>query len=185
MCSYFRTLTGMKWIQKRCANVEILIKSPLQRSHDPVITIREMTMDDYDAMYQLWSHTEGMGLSEADAPEQIDRYLKRNPGCCYVAVDTQFASRNGIVGTLLAGHDGRRGYLYHMAVAAANRGQGIARQLITHSMQALEQQGIDKAHLFVMNTNEDGKAFWTAIGWEQRLGLDVFSREIKSLCSES
>jgi N-acetylglutamate synthase len=145
-----------------------------------MITIREMNMNDYEAMYHLWSSTEGMGLSEADAPEQIDRYLKRNPGCCYVAVNTEISADHCIVGTLLAGHDGRRGYLYHMAVAAETRGQGIARQLITHSLKALHEQGIDKAHLFVMDTNADGKAFWAASGWEKRTALDVFSREIKS-----
>ncbi len=149
-----------------------------------MITIREMKIDDYTAMIHLWSNTPGMGLSEADNPEQINRYLIRNSGCCYVAQDSTLSHPHSIIGTLLAGHDGRRAYLYHMAVATSYRGQGIASRLIEHSMHALAEQGIDKAHLFVMSDNVDGKSFWTAAGWEKRTALDVFSREIKNLLSE-
>ncbi|WP_322906282.1 GNAT family N-acetyltransferase [Paenibacillus campi] len=145
-----------------------------------MIMIREMNIADYAAMYYLWSNTEGMGLSEADTLPQIERYLERNPGCSYVAVNLSYPEHQAVIGTLLAGHDGRRAYLYHMAVAVEARGHGIAKDLLARSMEALERQGIDKAHIFVMSSNAEGKSFWAASGWEKRTALDVFSREIKS-----
>jgi predicted N-acetyltransferase YhbS len=84
------------------------------------ITFREMTIDDYEQAYQLWQACPGGGLSSADSREAITAYLTRNPGMSFVAHDAE-----KLVGTVMAGHDGRRGYLYHLAVAPSHRQQGI------------------------------------------------------------
>ncbi|WP_411348297.1 GNAT family N-acetyltransferase [Paenibacillus sp. WLX2291] len=144
-----------------------------------MITIREMNITDYEAMIQLWNHTEGMALSEADSRDSIQRYLERNSGCCYIAVHTDSdGTKSELVGTLLAGHDGRRAYLYHMAVNPTYRGQGIARRMLDASTTALAAQGIDKAHLFVMDSNSSGQQFWRASGWEKRGTFGVFSKDL-------
>ena len=88
-----------------------------------MVSIRQMAIEDYELVYDLWIHTPGMGLNTADdSKEGIARYLKRNPTTCFVA-----ESGNKVVGALLAGHDGRRGYLYHAAVLPEFQRQGAGR----------------------------------------------------------
>ncbi len=134
------------------------------------IIIREMTMADYDAAMALWQRTEGMGLRPADAPEHIARYLARNPGLSFVAMDG-----DRLVGTVLCGHDGRRGYLQHLAVERAYRGQGIGKALVERVLNALRDVGIRKCHLFVIKENQAAIAFWRHIGWELRQDIVTMS----------
>ena len=134
------------------------------------IHIREMTMADYDAAMALWQRTEGMGLRPADAPEHIARYLARNPGLSFVAMDG-----DNLVGTVLCGHDGRRGYLQHLAVERAYRGRGIGKALVERVLNALRDVGIRKCHLFVIKENQAAIAFWRHIGWELRQDIVTMS----------
>jgi len=136
------------------------------------IDYRPFTMQDFDDAYALWKRTEGMGLSCSDGPTAIERFLVRNPGLSFVA-----SLEGRLVGTLIAGHDGRRGYLYHLAVGEDVRGQGIGRELVSRVLAELKAQGIDKAHLFVFGDNESGKAFWRKVGWTERIDLVVMSSD--------
>ena len=123
-------------------------------------SIREMTIDDYDEVYHLWEQTEGLSLEEGDSREAIEIYLNRNQGLCFVAyADDQ------IIGTVLCGHEGRRGTLRHIAVKRGYRGKGIARALIKQSLSALSKDGIKKCNTFVMDENVEGLRFWEHIGW--------------------
>ena len=140
-------------------------------------TIRPMTIADYDGVYDLWISTPGMGLNTTDdSREGIARYLRRNPTTCFVAED---AGR--IVGVIIAGHDGRRGFIYHTAVRPECRKQGIATQLVEHAMAALDQEGIHKAALVVFERNALGNAFWERIGFEERTDLVYRNRSIHAL----
>lgn len=135
-----------------------------------MIVYAPMTPADIDEARALWSATEGMCLRDADSPEALTRYLERNAGMSCVARE------NGcLVGVSLAGHDGRRGYLNHVAVASAHRKHGIGRKLVELCLAALREHGIMKCHLFVYQGNEEGKKFWNHIGWRQRGGLDLMS----------
>ena len=137
------------------------------------IQYRSMTLDDYDAVYELWKSTPGIGLSEADSREEIDKFLKYNPGRCFVALDGDV-----LIGAIMCGCDGRRGYLHHLAVRPQYRQQGIGRQLVEECMNALRATGIDKAHIFVFKDNESGKVFWRNAGWQEREDLVVMSRMV-------
>lgn len=137
--------------------------------------IREMTIDDYDPVIQLWQKTEGVGLSSADSREAIARYLSRNPGMSFVAV----LDDGQMVGAVLCGHDGRRGFLHHLAVQPDYRRQGIGRALVNHCITRLELEGIDKCHLFVFRTNTTGQAFWKGLGWTERQTLAIMSKDIE------
>ncbi|MFD1775970.1 GNAT family N-acetyltransferase [Paenibacillus rhizophilus] len=132
---------------------------------------REMTKDDYDAAYSLWEKTEGMGLSAADSREEISRFLERNPGLSQVCVSPD----GGLAGTALCGHDGRRGFLYHVAVSGEHRGKGIGRGLVSNCLEALRSEGIAKCHLMVIGSNADGQRFWSGIGWEFRDSILLYS----------
>ncbi len=122
----------------------------------------------------LWQITEGIGLSESDSPEHIAAYLKRNPGMSFVAI-----SGDVLIGAVLSGTDGRRGYLHHLAVDPAWRGLGIGRRLVAHCLQALRRAGLPKCHLFLFRANRSGRRFWEHIGWSLRSDLDVVSIELK------
>ena len=134
-----------------------------------------MTMDDYDEAMGLWKSTEGVGLSRADEREAIRRYLARNPGMSFVARDS--TKDRELVGSVLAGHDGRRGYLHHLAVKSTRRHQGIGRALAERCLAALLAEGIEKVHLFVFTTNQPGRDFWQRMGWHERPELIILSKE--------
>lgn len=132
--------------------------------------IREMTIEDYEQAYALWSATAGMGLSESDSKESIASFLERNPGHSFVC-----ACNEELVGTVLCGHDGRRGYLYHVAVSEAHRNKGIGKQLIQAALRSLRSAGIVKCHLMVFTDNEAGNQFWEKCGWERRKDIYIYS----------
>lgn len=118
----------------------------------------------------LWARTEGLGLSAADDPPQLLRYLARNPGTSFVAV-----AGSSLVGTVLCGHDGRRGLLHHPAVAPAMRRQGLGRSLVRAALAGLRAEDIDKCHLMVFGDHRDGPSFWLEAGAVRRTDLQLLS----------
>jgi N-acetylglutamate synthase len=137
------------------------------------LLIREFTMTDYDSAYALWSRTEGVGLSQADEPGNVKRFLEHNPGLSFVAEDG-----GKIVGAVLCGNDGRRGFLHHLAVEKGRRRSGVGRALVERCLSALCAAGLRKCHIFVMADNLEGQGFWRSIGWEERIMLKVMSRDV-------
>ncbi|MGN1305660.1 MAG: GNAT family N-acetyltransferase [Oscillospiraceae bacterium] len=129
--------------------------------------IRLMRISDYEQVYQLWLSCAGMGLNNLDdSKEGIERFLNRNPETCFVA-----EKEKKIIGVILVGNDGRRGYIYHTAVSPDHRHQGIAAKLVDTSTTALKSLGINKAALVVFSKNEDGNAFWKKNGFISRKDL--------------
>lgn len=126
--------------------------------------IRKMMIADYKTIYALWLSCKGMGLNNLDdSREGIERYLKRNPDTCFVAEE------NGkTVGVIIAGNDGRRGYIYHTSVSPEHRRKGIARALVDTALKALHDLGINKTALVVFERNADGNAFWESVGFTSR-----------------
>lgn len=140
-------------------------------------TIRTMTMEDYDAVYQLWISTPGMGLNNLDdSREGIGRFLKRNPDTCFVAV-----KKDHIIGAIMSGHDGRRGYIYHTAVQESQQRQGIGGSLLDAVFQAMEREGINKLGLVVFARNEKGNQFWEKYGFAARGDLIYRNKGIREL----
>lgn len=128
------------------------------------MNIRIMTIDDYDAVYALWLSCKGMGLNNLDdSREGIERFLIRNPETCFVAKNDGV-----IVGAIMVGTDGRRGYIYHTAVSPNCRRQGIARRLVETVLEALKKLDINKVALVVFERNSDGNAFWESVGFTVR-----------------
>lgn len=136
--------------------------------------IRVMTIDDYEELFMLWKNTPNMGLrSLDDSREGISFFLKRNPNTNFVAYDDK-----KLAGAILCGHDGRRGYIYHTVVLPEYRKRGIASSLIDMAVEALQKEGITRVCLNVMETNEQGKSFWTNRGWEKKDFLGFYSKAI-------
>lgn len=126
--------------------------------------IRLMDIADYDQVYGLWMSCKNMGFNNLDdSREGIERFLKRNPKTSFVAEEA-----DRIVGVVLSGHDGRRGYIYHMSVAEDCRKQGIAGKLLEKCLAALKGEDINKVALLVFNRNEVGSSFWESQGFIAR-----------------
>lgn len=141
------------------------------------MNIRTMKISDYDEVYALWMSCAGMGLNNLDdSRDGIDRFLKRNPDTCFVA-----ESDGKITGVIIAGNDGRRGYIYHTAVSPECRRQGVGKSLVAAALNALEQQGINKAALVVFDRNKDGNSFWEKQGFTVRNDLVYRNRSIKEM----
>ena len=135
-----------------------------------MVQIRSFQIEDYSAVMELWRQTPGLQLREADSEPAIARYLARNPGLSFVAL-----REHRIIGTLLSGHDGRRGYIQHVAVAREQRRQGVAQRLIDAALAALKVEGILKVHLMVKRGTIEGGDFWRRRGWSRREDIDLYS----------
>jgi ribosomal protein S18 acetylase RimI-like enzyme len=127
----------------------------------PAVTIRQFVLDDYDRAIALWSAVEGVEICEGDSREDIAEYLKRNPGL------SRIAEANGtIVGAALCGHDGRRGWIYHLAVAREFRGQAVGKLLLDDCERGLRNAGLKRIIILVAADNPAGQQFWLRHGWE-------------------
>lgn len=136
--------------------------------------IVEMKISNYEDIFKLWTSTPGMGLRNLDdSKEGIDKFLRRNPTTNFIAEED-----GKIVGSILCGHDGRRGYIYHTAVDIRYRGKGIGKKLVNSVINALKCEGINKAALVVFTNNEVGNGFWRTMGWEKREDLNYYNSSI-------
>jgi N-acetylglutamate synthase len=134
--------------------------------------IRKMTARDYDAVISLWQALPGIGLDDdCDSRAGIARYLKRNPGLSFVA-----CCGGEIVGAVLSGHDGRRGYLHHLAVAPSHRKLGIGKSLVARCLRGLASRHIPKCNIFLLQSNVQGRAFWLHNAWDLRQNLRVLQK---------
>ena len=136
------------------------------------VNVREMKKEDYDKVYSLWMSIHGFGIrSVDDSREGVARFLDRNPGISVVAEDEESGR---IVGAILAGHDGRRGCLYHVCVAEDFRRRGIGKNMVVHCMNRLKEEKINKVSLIAFTKNDIGNAFWKTIGWTKREDLNYY-----------
>lgn len=136
-------------------------------------TIRELTPKDYEAAIALWQKTPGISVSDADSKKNISVFLTRNNGLSFVA-----ELDNELVGTILCGHDGRRGFIYHLAVHQDYRRKRIGRTLVECCLAKLNKAGIIKCHLFVLRDNSEGMDFWDHIGFDKRKDIYIYSTNI-------
>lgn len=132
--------------------------------------IRTMKIEDYDKVKNLWDNIKGFAIrSIDDSYEGIERFLMRNPTTSIVAEE------NGeIVGSILCGHDGRRGFFYHVCVAESKRQHGIGNQMANASLEALKKEKINKVSLIAFQKNEVGNQFWQELGWTLREDINYY-----------
>lgn len=129
--------------------------------------LRKMVAADYGAVFELWTNCPEMELNDVDdSREGVERFLTRNPDTCFVAEED-----NVILGVLLAGCDGRRGYIYHAAVKPERRGRGIGSAMVEAALSALKAMGVSKVGLLTFCDNEGGNRFWKEHGFDARTDL--------------
>lgn len=139
-------------------------------AEEPVL-FRELTSADYTAALDLWNRCEGVRANES--PEEFARILARNPGCCSAA-----EAGGTLIGAVLGCHDGRRGYLYHLGVAANWRRHGIGQKLVQQSLAQIAAAGIARTTIFLVADNDAGEKFWRRIGWRLRTDLKVMAIDL-------
>jgi ribosomal protein S18 acetylase RimI-like enzyme len=137
------------------------------------IQTREFAIEDYDEATELWKRVEGVEIAEGDDRKGVARFLARNPGLSRVATDG-----SKIVGIAFCGNDGRRGYIYHLAVDPTWRGRGLGKRLVEECLEGLRRLGLERANIMVAMDNPRGREFWTKCGWEELdgaigMGIDL------------
>lgn len=141
------------------------------------MNIRAMTISDYELVHALWLNTPNMGLNNLDdSKEGIRKYLLRNPNTCFVA-----EAEGHIIGAILSGHDGRRGYIHHTSVDGREQRHGVGTALVNAAMTALKCEGINKVALVVFRKNKNGNAFWEKQGFEARDDLNYRNKALTEL----
>ena len=181
------SITGLPFYRKmgysfKNGNAEIdeeqLYRLEKYRSNGMNYTIRKVTIEDYDALFELWSSTEQSrrALNPVDdSREGIARYLKRNPDTCFAAVQG-----DRMIGVILTGHDGRRGMIHHMCVHPDFRRMGIAACLVSAAEEALKKEGIQKVFGLVFIDNEAANAFWEKQGYSLRTNLNYRNKSLNA-----
>ena len=137
------------------------------------IQTREFRIEDYDAAVELWNRVEGLDVAEGDDRETIGRFLQRNPGLSRIVTDGA-----KLIGAVLCGHDGRRGYVYHLAVDPEYHGRRIGRRLIEECLAGLQRAGLERANILVAKDNPRGLEFWRRGGWEDLDGAAPMGRDV-------
>ena len=135
-----------------------------------IFIIRAMTIEDYQGVHDLWMSIKGFGIrSVDDSREGVEMFLKRNPTTSVVAIED-----GKVVGSILCGHDGRRGCLYHVCVHEAYRKHGIGKSMAVACMRALQEEQINKVNIIAFKSNEVGNHFWKEEGWTFREDLNYY-----------
>ncbi len=137
------------------------------------IQTREFRIDDYDKAIELWKRVEGLDVAEGDDRETVRRFLERNQGLSRIATNGA-----AMVGAVLCGHDGRRGYIYHLAVDPACQGRGLGRRLIEECLAGLQRVGLERVNILVAKDNPRGLEFWRLSGWEDLDGAAPMGRNV-------
>ncbi len=128
--------------------------------------------ENIEAMKNLWRDIPGIGISSSDDTPALEIFLDRNPTTSFVLV-----AGDQIIGTVLGGYDGRRGYIYHLAIAAAFRRQNLGKQLLDRALSELRKLGASKIHLLVYADNHGAIAFYEKLNWQKRDDVFIFSWE--------
>jgi ribosomal protein S18 acetylase RimI-like enzyme len=126
------------------------------------IQTREFVIEDYETAVELWKRVEGVEIAEGDDREGVARFLTRNPGLSRVATDGSI-----MIGVAFCGNDGRRGYIYHLAVDPNYRGHGVGKRLVEECLEGLRRLGLHRANIMVATDNPRGREFWSKCGWEE------------------
>ncbi|MCG8477921.1 MAG: GNAT family N-acetyltransferase [Spirochaetales bacterium] len=146
------------------------------------IIVEPLSEADLPQVVDLWKRTEHLGLTGADGTDALRRFLRRNEGLSVVARvaadDRPPQERSTIVGAVLVGHDGRRGYLYHLAVDPAARRRGVAARMVAEARRALSTEGIERCHIMVYAENRVGRAIWRRLGWRDRDDISIMTVDI-------
>jgi ribosomal protein S18 acetylase RimI-like enzyme len=161
-------------LNKSIDNIEYRIYDKKMKENR-MCNIRKMNIEDYMEIINLWKSTPGIGFSRNDDTKRsIKIFLEKNKNICFVA-----ETEKEIIGTIMAGNDGRRGHIYHLTVKEEYRNNGIGKKLLGTVEKALKKEGIKKIFIVAFKKNKTGNKFWGKNGYEIRKDLNYRDRRIK------
>lgn len=126
------------------------------------VTIRAIRSEDYEALIRFWESIDEIELDDSEGKQDFEFFLRRNKGMSFLALD-----KEEVIGACLASHNGRRGFLDHLAVAPSHRRKGLGKMLVEKCLKVLQAEGIKRNYVFLFKENAEGRAFWEHIGWSQ------------------
>ena len=131
--------------------------------------------EDYPSARLLWENAgDGIQLRPSDDPEEIRKKLQRDPDLFLVA-----EADGTMVGTVIGGFDGRRGMVYHLAVAEPYRKQGIGEMLMDELERRLKAKGCIRCYLLVTVENESAMRFYKKRGWAHMKNVYTFGKDLE------
>jgi ribosomal protein S18 acetylase RimI-like enzyme len=139
------------------------------------VRVREFHFpEDYGPVSRLWRSIEkGVRFGRSDTPAEIQKKLARDPELFLVAEEA-----GQIIGTVIGGYDGRRGIIYHLAVEASRRGQGIGTELLAQVEARLRQLGCLKSYLMVTLDNEEAMRYYEHHGWHPMDHVRLYGKDL-------
>ena len=142
----------------------------------PLVQIREFRFPvDYDEVYKLWEAIEkGVRVSRSDSLNEIEKKIARDPDLFLVA-----ESGGVIIGSVIGGFDGRRGLVYHLAVAASFREMGVGTRLMDELESRLRSKGCLKCYLLVTLDNLEVEAYYKKRGWQLMDDVRIYGKELQ------
>jgi N-acetylglutamate synthase len=136
------------------------IGSAIMNKKNAKYKIVEMNLIRYKKLMDFWQSNEGIFVDDDDDYDRLKMFLKRNPKLNFMALhDDQ------IIATIKSSHDGRRGYLHHLAVKKEYRNKGLAKELVNICLERLRKIGIKKFRTFVLDSNKKAIQFWKRVGF--------------------
>ncbi len=139
--------------------------------------LRTMTLEDYYQVHKLWTGIKGFRIRTIDdSREGVEKFLKRNPETSVVAEED-----GSIIGSILCGHDGRRGCMYHVCVAEEYRQNGVGHKMALEAMKRLQEEGIGKVNLIAFKSNTVGNEFWSKSGWTYRNDINYYDFDLNEV----
>jgi ribosomal protein S18 acetylase RimI-like enzyme len=130
--------------------------------------------EEYQQVHDLWSSMEkGVRVGRSDTRAEIEKKLERDPDLFLVA-----ECENKIIGSVIGGYDGRRGMVYHLAVEASFRNQGVGALLMDEVEARLKAKGCLKSYLLVAEDNHDVEPFYRKHGWQPMDAIHLFGKEL-------
>jgi ribosomal protein S18 acetylase RimI-like enzyme len=137
------------------------------------VEIRDLRANDGERLRALW-RAAGIRIRPGDDDAALAAMAARNPGLCLVGCEG-----DEIVASALAGFDGRRGWLYHVATHPDSRRRGIATRLVQTIEERLRTMGCRKLNLIVWDSEDDAMSFWEASGYRREHTVE-FAKELDS-----
>ncbi len=126
------------------------------------LIVEKMRVDDYEEIHKIWSNSNGVTLRAIDdSREGIGRFLKRNPNNSLIC-----RLNKKIIGGILCGHDGRKGFIYHTVVKDKYRGSGVGKKLVEDAIKSLKDEHITKIGVLINSDNPSGNDFWESLGFK-------------------
>ena len=131
--------------------------------------IEKFTIELYEEIVMLWRKA-GISVGSSDTREELERVLQRNPNLFLIG-----KLDNIVIGVVIGGFDGRRGYVHHLAIDPDYQKKGYGKMIMDELIEKFRKIGVHKIHLFIEKYNKNAIEFYRNLGWDIRDDLIMMS----------